>query len=110
MTSKFGETEAAFGLTALESLETTDENLPMPPSLVEEEDQNLHIIDRFRAINKDKTIHQLTNFSRREFFNIFTIVEDAILNRFLKERDRTFPIASADMLFILLAALICGTL
>lgn len=52
----------------------------------------------------------MTNVLVQEFFNIFMIVEYALLNRFLKGRSQSYRIALADMLFILLKALKSGAI
>lgn len=100
MTSNFGEIEAASALTAMKSLKRTYENLPTPPSSDVDENQSHPIMDTFHAINKDELIPQITNFSKRDFSNIFMIADDALLKIFLKRERRKYPNAPADMFFI----------
>lgn len=84
---------------AMKMLEKTGKNLPTPPSLDNGNALNNLLIDRFHVIQKGEAIHQITNVSRWNFFNIFMIVEHALLKMFLKGRGLIYRSAPPYMIF-----------
>lgn len=51
-----------------------------------------HTMNSFLVIIKNETVLQMIKFSKWDSFNIFKIVEDALLKRFLTGRDRMYHI------------------
>lgn len=62
-------------------------------------------MDRFHAINTYETIHQITNFSRLKNFNIFMVVEEALLKKFSNKRGQAYHIVLVEKPFIFLGTL-----
>lgn len=108
MSSHFNEIEAALALTSLATGEQNYSHVWTPQTSNRESDLPHPILDTFYNINRDTTIHPMTNFSKKEFFGISTVVQDAVARKFTIGRGQNYCIASISLLFITLTFLKSG--
>lgn len=95
--ASFSALDAAEALLSISSAAVNYDEVAKPPSSDEEESMVHRILNSFYNVDKDLKIHQLTNFTKTQFLDVFDMISAEMIARIFTGKGRRFHNSPIDI-------------